>query len=225
MISFDAVSHATSIGSSPITWTHTCGVSAQLFIVTGQYASAVTYNSVNSLLLVDYTPQPLISPPSSNSCPRIKIWYVANPASGAHTVSVTTTDPLDCGAISFLGMATNQPDVEQDTDTTKQQNANTQTGSVVGTVTTVKNNDWVVGFGIGGNNVPQTWTNHSGSTLRYGGLGSILADAIFIVDSNGPVAIGSNSVGGDWNVGTGFNTLVTLGLAQISQLSGQPLII
>lgn len=225
-IAFDSVSSPAGIGSNPITWTHTCATNSSLFVVTNNNPSAVTYNGVAMTGLTSYTPQPVVGPPAGNNCPPIAVWFLAHPATGAHTVSVTTATPTDCASVSYTGI-NYVPDVELDTDTTKQQGFNSQTVNVTGSVLTVKDNDWILGFGLGGNNTPNQWVAHAGSTLRYGGIGSILADSVFIVDSNGAKSPpGVYSTGADWNAGSGFNTLIVYGVSpRVAGFSGQMIIL
>lgn len=128
-VAFDAVGPSASGASqttSPISWTHTCGASANALVViaavdnvgTGTTISA-TYNSV-SMTLVDKW----AAGGSGNTAGFVAMFSLLNPATGAHTVTVTSSagDDFHCGSISFTGAgsfgSSNHSDSNNTTPTT-----------------------------------------------------------------------------------------------------------
>ncbi len=127
-VAFDAVgpSSAGAGGAgppaSPITWSHTCtGSNLVLFvgIAVGRpnatdaniTIGAVTYNGVAMTLV----PNSLVHS-NNQTAGYAVLYYLVNPATGAHTVSVSftdtlpsATDALELGSISFTGVDQNTP--------------------------------------------------------------------------------------------------------------------
>lgn len=109
-VAFDAVgpsSSGTTGASSPLTWTHVCGASATHLLVgatwdgspDGSGTLSASYNGVAMTSLgVWHT--------GSGTAGFLQVWFMANPPSGSHTVSITAGgSPLGIngGSVSFTG--------------------------------------------------------------------------------------------------------------------------
>lgn len=101
-IAFDSVTAVTATaGVTNKTFTHTTsGSNRVLFVITGTTnavtVNSVTYNGVSMTLAGSYVN-------AQNN--KLAIYYLAAPATGANTVSITTsgTDTITGGSISFTG--------------------------------------------------------------------------------------------------------------------------
>jgi hypothetical protein len=135
-IAFDATSSASGSGD-PITWSHTCTGSnlyllVQVVSATATAPSSVTYNGVVMSLV--YT---------INT--KNRVYGLANPATGANTVSITFGFGGNHGGVaaSYTGVKpTSQPD---STGTTTGNGAGGITNLSAST-TTVDDNSWPIGF-------------------------------------------------------------------------------
>lgn len=143
-------------GSNSLTAAYTVGGGSDRFLwvqVTGDSAggsddiTGVTYNSVAMTFAVKQVA-------GSGQDRNVYLYYLANPASGAHNVvvSCTNTHYLLVGAADYTGVnATGQPD-------------GTNAGMVLGsasptiTVTTTVNNDWAVAVNQGPHSTAGTGT-------------------------------------------------------------------
>jgi uncharacterized repeat protein (TIGR02543 family) len=183
-ISFDAASSgANSASASSLTWSHTTGTLTNGMLVVGvaqedtntadMAISSVTYNGVamNAIaasLVTDGT----------STFNRAQLFYLANPAAGAHNVVVTfagAVNGITGGAISLAGVANQAPEAAATN--------HVGTGSTISTtISTLTAGAWVVDVvGSGASSVSFTATT-SGMTERYdqfangaGGAGSTKA--------------------------------------------------
>ena len=133
-VAFDAVgpsSAGTGSATSPLTWTHTCAagatelmVGATIFTGSTNVITAVTYNSV-SMSLVGFTQS------GAGGAGGVAMYHLANPSSGANTVSVTFTggNNTNAGSMSFTGSS------GLGTAVTNTANAASVSASVAGTTT------------------------------------------------------------------------------------------
>ncbi len=172
-IARDASSSA-DLGVSPNSVTHTCAANA--FLVVGTYGAAgfadgVTYNGVAMTRVAD-----VISNVGEYS---LSLWYLSNPASGAHSISVTdVAGVVGIWAESYTGV-TGGAGV-----------FTTNTGSGTSLTTTLSslsdNNNWVTGiFSSSANTLTaSTGTNFIFTQLHNTDLG----------DSNGVVGASSYSM-------------------------------
>jgi hypothetical protein len=144
-------------------------------IYSGYNISNVTYNGV-SLTKIDRQAQ--------DATNKLELWYLINPASGTHNVSISSSETVDLwgGAVSYTGVAQTSP-------------INTSNKSVTGastsyqlSVTTDVDNCWTV---MGVLNTGGDITAGSGTTLRENNTPSHLA----ILDSNAAITpAGSNTL-------------------------------
>jgi len=142
-IAFDATSNSGAQGSTnPVTWSHTVSGSDTLLAVhiaqrgSGfPAAGGVTYNGVSLTSAQQDGPISFI---------HSSIWYLANPATGTNTVSVTFPSAPTrsvSGAVSLTGVDQSSP--------LDANNGSTGTGTTASVaVTTVADNAWVIG-GVG----------------------------------------------------------------------------
>jgi len=106
-ISVDATSKGT--GSSSSTFTHVVGSSATILVVVAtaagggsQTIGTPTWNGANMTLAAQV---------NSSDGSSVAIYYITNPATGSHSVSISCFNSSSCsgGAISLLGSATVSP--------------------------------------------------------------------------------------------------------------------
>lgn len=108
VIAFDAASSANTTGASPFTWSHTC-TGSNLFLVValsnaaGDQVTSVTYNGV---AMTQVNKQNVFGGD------EVYLYILANPATGANTISVSKSSGNMAGAAaSYTGCkATTQPD-------------------------------------------------------------------------------------------------------------------
>lgn len=177
-ITFDASSSG-SFGSSPDTWTHTCSGSDRILFVavfSQGTISGATYNGVTMTSLGTYG----YTSPTGNG----ELFMLVNPATGANTVSVSSSGNLIGVAASYNGAKqTGQPDATINTQTTGGSTGTTLTS----TVSITAPGSWLV---TGTVCEGLALTAGSGAFLRQ--TGSNVAVAIF--DSNTAPGTGSQSM-------------------------------
>lgn len=161
---------------------HTCTGSNLILIVAtiddnfaGSHATSVTYNGV-SLTLIDSGTTP-------GGAAFVSLWYLKNPATGTHTVSVQgQSGSGNCAAISssYTGAdQTTQPDATL---------SNTAGGStsITENLTTIADNAWVIA--LAGIDKASNGTAGSGFTMRQtGNLSSGNSLGFGLEDTNGVV--------------------------------------
>jgi len=144
-ISFDAGSGAIAGQSgTTLSWTHVTSASATIMFAgfmsngaTGSLTdpSSVTYNSVAMTLINKQD-----SPTPAN---RVWLYYLVNPASGSHSVSVTwaaSQDNTTGGSGTYIGAATTGvPD-------SSHQDSSTASATFTPSTTVVASNCWIVGI-------------------------------------------------------------------------------
>lgn len=143
-VAFDAVgpsaAGASSLGSTSLTWSHTCTGSDRCLIVgvalsptasDAGFATTATYNGVamTSIGLVHS---------AGNTSGYVQMFRLAGPATGANTVAVTATggtpDALSGGSVSFTGVDQTTPVGTAFTANSPGVNAIVISASVTGTV-------------------------------------------------------------------------------------------
>lgn len=124
-VAFDAVGPSSSgtgnatagaTGTQTVTWTHTAGSGANRYVVVG-VSNGETGNAGTDTYTVTYggTAMTLIGSVLSNNTQfgAARLYGLANPATGASTVSVqvagTGTKTINCGSISFTGVDQTTP--------------------------------------------------------------------------------------------------------------------
>jgi len=193
-IAFDAISYGES-GTLTTTFSHTVTGSNPIIFVgvnvnsTSDKITGVTYNGV-SMTRVVLT--------AAFGSTRSVLYVLANPSTGANNVVVTSSDTTYrwCSAASYTDAnATGQPDASSST---------TASGTTVtGTLTTIANNCWTIGFFY--NNANTNFSAGASTTLRGSGFFTFL-------DSNAAkTPAGSVSIVGNWtNSNTGAVALASI---------------
>lgn len=202
-IAFDAVSGAQGVFVNTISWNHTCtGADLMLFVtmsyslVPGMTVTGLTYNGVNMNVLNATVTSPSFGVKSVT-------YYLANPATGTHTIKLDTSsasDILDCNATSYSGV---------DTSTAPAVIA-TNIGNVTPTTTTgttTINNAWTILMGNGGQ------TAGTGATKR----GTAHSQGGCIYDSNGAI-----TPAGSYSMTTSDNSDHAWVMAQFGPSLGTP---
>ncbi len=182
-IAFDAATDGGSTVSTSLSWSATVGVAANpiLFVCIENGSTAqdlvtsVTYNSVAMTQFMNVT--------SANPW-RGWCYYLVNPATGAHTVAITTSGTMDMRAASVSYTGASQTGVP-DSSNSGAQTSNSASISVNTTV--VASGSWVSAFTFSGA-VP---ANTIGGVLTATRISN--GSAIVWADSNGTVSTGSNT--------------------------------
>ena len=183
-IAFDAASSgATTASATSLSWTHTTGTLTNGMLVVGvavedtaladMTINSVTYNGVAMTAVAGSQVDD-----GTSTFNRAKLFYLANPASGAHTVTVTfagSVNGITAGAVSLSGVAAQAPEAVATN--------HIGSGSTISTnISTLTSGAWVVDVvGSGASSVSFTTTT-TGMTERYdkpsngcGGAGSTKA--------------------------------------------------
>ena len=173
-IAFDATgASGTYSGSGANTWTH---VNAGNILFVGCWSrttdgvSAATYNGVAMTLGVKNVAGGFYA----------YIYYILNPASGSHTVSITSTAELSCASASYTGASqTAQPD-----NTASATNPAWDPPTVTMTVNTA--NSWAFGVTTNGG-----FGSNAGTGTNLTRLQQLPSTVGAIYDSHGALATGS----------------------------------
>ncbi len=183
-IAFDAASSgATTASATSVSWTHTTGTLTNGMLVVGiaiedtaladMNVNSVTYNGVAMTAVSGSQVDD-----GTSTFNRAKLYYLANPAAGAHTVQVTfagSVNGVTAGAVSLSGVAAAAPEAVATN--------HLASGSTISTnISVLTSGAWVVDVvGSGASSVSFT-TSTSGMTERYdkfsngcGGAGSTKA--------------------------------------------------
>lgn len=195
-VAYDSSSQGFTGGTSG-SFSHTCsGSNRYLFVVSASVVSAVEYNGVSLTLLTTYTPPSY----GGNQAPILKVWGLADPATGANNVTFTTSAATTVVASSYTGASSSQPDALNTGET----GADLAT-EITNTVTTITDNSWLVGFIGGSANSGRSLVGGTSTTLRQSSSdGGGSQPAIAIVDSNAAkTPVGGYSLNTDWSSGTG----------------------
>lgn len=186
-IAFDSTSNCTSsTGGSPNTWTHTCsGTDRILYVVAMCPPDSGPFTGVS----VTYAGTPMteighVSVSNSTSDWYISTWYLINPATGANTVSLSSSNSLAGTSISYTGCR--QSGVPEGTAVSTNSGGSTVTTQTF-TSTVVDTNSWQI---LGVRAMTTGWTAGTGTTLRATSLNGYFQ----VYDSNGPLSSGSKSL-------------------------------
>lgn len=166
------------VGSN--SFSYTVAANAYLFVVTTDRTSNVTYNGVNLLVLINFTP-------AISGGNTVTVWYMANPPTGAHNIGTTVPAAGDnFSVVSYTGIKGTVPEASNNTYSNNGV-INTQVTSLSNSLSTIKNNSWAILFVQGSNNTSRIMTGTIG-TLRQtnGSLSGGTTSAI--IDSNGPIS-------------------------------------
>lgn len=191
-IAFDAATDGGNVvGTS--TFSHTCTGSNRFLVVAGAFfgtgTGTATYAGVS---MTEVASTPLNTNPGN-----LKIFFLANPASGANNVVVTPTNSSDNSIFTASSYTGAQSVSTADATGTNSGNSGTQTVSV----TTSADNCWVIG----------TWRNSGTSstagantTIRKTNVGA--SNSMGIADNNtaktpaGSVTLTITSASGLWSM-------------------------
>src|SRR3990167_10464566 len=196
-IAFDATASGNDDTSSTMSWNHTCtgsnlilvvGVSLQDASLADRQVSpdGITYNGVALTQIIEK------DTPNDHS----ELWYLINPATGTHAVSVTTNGAcsgLNGGSVSLTGVdQTNPVDAS---------NSGGGTGTAQSlSLTTVADNAWIVDTVAISGTGTVTMAAHTGRTQRWNGLDSFSEDPRGAGSTYGPISpAGATTV--DWSTG------------------------
>jgi hypothetical protein len=179
-IAFDVATDGLSTTGTTLSWSHTCTGSNLCLIVatvgdlTTDKITGVTYNGVAMTKLAS------VQTPVDR---WLTLWGLVNPASGAHTVTVTASSStfMEGGSASYIGVGSIEGNIAQ-TNT-----ATAGSASVTGTITTSAANCWTV---AGFRNDDGAASAGAGTTLR----GNFGDTALAIMDSNAALAAGSHTL-------------------------------
>lgn len=167
-INYDNSSNGFVATNTTATYTHINSTDPYRYMVflTDNSDVSVSYAGVSASVLFTYLPT---TPPGTN-CPRIRVLYIANPASGSNTVSITNTSLVNTyyvSALSFTGADENQADAFNSEDSN-----NTQQVSWAGEVNSTVDNTWIVTFLKHSNASSRTWSAGAGTVVRQSVAGS-----------------------------------------------------
>ncbi len=188
-LAFDASANGPT-GASPLTWTHTCTGSNLVLLVYcfafgGDNVTSVTYNGVALTQLTKV----------AAFAAMYYVYALAAPATGAHSVVVTTSSGNALGvSVSYTGAA--QSGLPDQSTTNTQASGPTTFGT---SVTPVAANCWVVSGAMNNAALPTVNTN----LTSRNSASSLLA----VGDSNAAVTAGV-SYTQTWNVNTGGSSAI-----------------
>jgi len=180
-IAFDAATDGNTVTSTSLTYSHTVTGSNPFLVVgtlgstTTDKISGVTYNGVAMTKLNSY---------HIDTTDRwLSAWYLANPATGAHNVVVTSSssDFIASSAASYTGVSAVVDSSATSTNTTS-------TGDLPNATTTVKDNSWHIMVGGLASGTPTAGTSTTRRVLTTGGNMAIFDGNIAITPA------GSNTI-------------------------------
>lgn len=165
--------------------------------VNNDNVTGATYNGVAMTLVAK-------EPPGNSNGRYAYLFYLLNPATGSHTLAATgSPDPLVGYASSYTGaLQSGQPDASG-------VNNGSNVASIAKAITTVASNCWTVG-GIYSSATHASL--QSGTTLRHQDAGQL---NIILVDSNGAVSPGSNSLGVNYSPNADNANIIVASFAPI----------
>lgn len=180
-----------------------------VFVVTGINAQSVTWNGTESLTHLR-TYQPTWPPGTNNTA--LRLWGLANPTTGTHTMRIVTSDACPAIVVSYSTMDATQPVAYNE-----ENSANNQVASWPPSVTTTNGQQWVVCFVSYPSGSSRKIAAGSGATLRSNQWGSILSHGLAVLDLNGEQSVGTHTVNLDVtnssdNVASDFITTLTVAI-------------
>lgn len=202
-------------GLSAQSWSHTCSGSDRCLLVgvtiyhsAARTVSGITYNGVALTKIAGIT---AALEGNQQDC---ELWYLANPTSGTNTITVT----LSAAANFWAPLAASYTGVDTaaaiDANNTGQNTSNSTNAPTV-SVTTVADNDWLVGFAWSRAGVPSAST---GTIDRIRNTGTWCA----LSDSNGAKSpAGSYNLA--WTASSGtWPGVVTAALKPLASTTAKP---
>lgn len=187
-IAFDAATGRNTVTGTTLTFSHTVGSGTDRILIVGglvanttEFITGITYNGVAMT-------QGIKKQNTSGDNSWIYLYYLVNPASGAHNVVVSTSSSVSMAftASSYTGAKqTGQPDA------TGVYTGATESGDRTVSITTVTDQCWLVATHTSSTAQPVSIVNgvNRSATINDGD----------IIDSNGGVSIGANTIGYHWN--------------------------
>ena len=116
-IAFDSAVSKSAVNAASVTWSHTVGTGTSTILVVG-LATEDTSSSVLNVASITYNGVALTAVPNSaatagsSTLDKSQLFYLLNPAAGAHTVAVTfggAVNGVSAGSISLSGVAQSAP--------------------------------------------------------------------------------------------------------------------
>lgn len=190
-IVFDAVSSSAVLSTTTGSWSHTTTSAANslmLVSVTGDNTSSdpscthttgVTYNSVAMTPYVAY--------PGTNAGRCVEVYYLVNPSSGTHNVTITATSGQAGNSYGGMAITYSGPAQTSTMDGNNSGGASSVT-SLTLSETVNTNGAWQVYMGLNGAGANNAGT---GTTLRNG---NGVFGSSWIADSNAGLTTGSHSL-------------------------------
>lgn len=204
-LGFDAASAGPYAGSGTETWSHTIGTNSNRLLVVFIYGA-----STDLLTGVTYGGTALTQTAKFHGASAWMYAYsMLNPPSGTASIVASSGGQMGGAAVSYYGAAqTSNPEAFSAATTVS-------TVTPTGTVTTLTNNDWLVGYFQTAN-----YTASGGDVDRatmltaFGGLGGVF-DTSTVVNPAGSHTIAAQNTGG-----AGTADVITLAVAPFAQPSG-----
>lgn len=183
-IAFDSAATRAVTNAASASWSHTIGAGSNMVLVVGLATedtsttslnvTAITYNGVAMTPVAGST-----ATAGSSTLDRTQLFYVLNPAAGAHTVSVTfggAANGINAGSVSLSGVAQSAP-------TAAAINTATSGNTISASVAVATTGSWIVDVANSGAS-SSTLTPGASQTKRWGisqsnsgGAGSTAAPA------------------------------------------------
>lgn len=195
-IAFDAFSNGGSTTvSSTLSWSHTCSGTDRGLVVISNYGagtlpSSVTYNGVAMTQI-------------NTNTSRTAFYFLANPASGSNTVAINYFS----SGVAIQGIAASYTGVSQTGNPEANALATNGGGSLASSVTTLKNNSWVIGVALSEDSGVSAG---SGTTLR--GTGTTAGGkTLYAFDSGSAVTPAGSKTLNMTTTGGGFQNVFFVG--------------
>lgn len=222
-IARDASVLVSAEAASTLSWTHTCTGSNLVLVLLGGFGNWVAGNTMQA---VTYAGTPMTSVTLASvagSDVIVYAWYQIAPSVGSNTLqmwSAVSNVNLFGGSISYTGAnQSSQPDGFNATNTSSGTNESF-------TVTTTQANDWIAGMYVHENN-PQTIAGSGGFTLLSQGTGAPSSgswNSTALLDTNGAVASGANTVGATTNTAAATAALIAIAVQPAVAAGGSSIV-
>lgn len=184
MIAFDNAANSFAGFATTINLSFTAAANSYMYVGTSRNVSSISYNSVALTKFHTYTP---VFPSGTNNT-EINVWRLHNPASGANTLSYTTSN----AATVLVGTWTGLNQTTQTESVTDQDSANNQVATWPMSATAMNSNEWAIGFAIGSDQGgARKIVADTGSTLRATDFGNLGTFHMSLFDSNGTIPAGA----------------------------------
>ena len=198
-----------STGSSSFSYTAASG--SQMYVLTSEVVTAVTYNSSSLTKIIDF--EPAIHDGNQQ---KIKVWYLSNPSSGSNTLATTLSGQDTCSVVTFTGMAS----VQQHDYLTRYSNngtINTQVSTLDLGHTTTAYNSYMLLFAMGSSGTMVAGSN----TTKITGHDSLFTRSSAIHRSTNIVGTpGSVTLENQRSSGSTFMSIIAMPISPVFESSG-----